>query len=212
MNANQLLLLVLTAPCLWAGEYAVLSTGFRLYVERHSTDGDVTTLYHPGGGYSAIPTGMLAGFEAEDYVPPSQRDPAPPAGQQTIASDVPALVKIAAERHGVDPKLVSSVIAAESAYNPAAVSPKGAMGLMQLMPGTARELGVANPMDPAQNINGGTAYLKQLLERYSGFKNQLERAIAAYNAGPGKVDSHGGLPPYRETVDFVSRVARKITR
>jgi soluble lytic murein transglycosylase-like protein len=123
---------------------------------------------------------------------------------------VNALVREAAERYGVAPELVHSVIAAESSYDPTAVSPKGALGLMQLMPGTARDLKVANVFDPVENINGGTAYLRQMLERYAGFRNQLQRALAAYNAGPGKVDLYGGLPPYRETIDFVGRVLRRL--
>ena len=196
------------ASSLWAGEYAVLTTGFRIQAERHATDGEVTTLYHAGGGYSAIPNNMIASFEQEEYVAP----PPPVAPQPAPPQNVPALVAKAAEQHGVDARLISSVIATESAYNPRAISPKGAAGLMQLMPATAQELGVTDRLDPGQNINGGTAYLKKLLERYAGFKNQLERAIAAYNAGPARVDSYGGLPPYRETVDFVSRVARNMTR
>jgi soluble lytic murein transglycosylase-like protein len=103
---------------------------------------------------------------------------------------------------------VHSVIAAESAYNPAAVSVKGAIGLMQLMPETARELDV-NPLDPGQNIQGGVSYLKQLLERYSGSQNQLLLALAAYNAGPGAVERYGGLPPYAETHAFVRRVIER---
>ena len=203
----------LAAGNLWAGEYAVLTTGFRLHAERHSTDGPVTKLYDRDGGYTAIPTETITGFEEEDYVPPAPTQlPAASQPEQPMAADLHAIVKKAAEEHGVHPALVSSVIAAESAYDPKAISPKGAMGLMQLMPGTAKELGVSNPMDPAQNVSGGAAYLKQLLDRYAGFTNQFERAVAAYNAGPAKVDAHGGLPPYRETVDFVSRVARKITR
>ncbi len=206
-------LIVVVASSLWAGEYAVLTTGFRIQAERHATEGEVTTLYHAGGGYSSLPNNMIASFEQEEYVAPPK--PEAPVATQPAPSpqqDVHALVKKAAEQHGVDPRLISSVIAAESAYNPKAISSKGAAGLMQLMPGTARDLGVTDRLDPSQNINGGTAYLKKLLERYSGFKNQLERAVAAYNAGPATVDSHGGLPPYRETIDFVSRVARKISR
>ena len=199
------LLLILAAPALWAGEYAVLSTGFRIRAERHATDGARTTLYDRDGGYSVVPTNLITGFEPEDFVPPAAapQPPPPPAG-------VDSLVEKAARHHQVHPALISSVIAAESSFNPAAVSPKGAQGLMQLMPATAAELGVAHPFDAAENIQGGTSYLKQLLDRYAGFDNQLERALAAYNAGPGKVDQYGGLPPYRETVDFVSRVSSRL--
>ncbi|MEA3284706.1 MAG: lytic transglycosylase domain-containing protein [Synergistota bacterium] len=107
-----------------------------------------------------------------------------------------------ARRYGVDEKLVHSVISVESAWRPDAVSPKGAVGLMQLMPGTAKMLGV-DPDDPVQNIEGGVKYLSQLSEKYSG---DLEKTLAAYNAGPGRVDSYGGIPPFRETENYVRKV------
>jgi soluble lytic murein transglycosylase-like protein len=108
-----------------------------------------------------------------------------------------------ARRHGVDEKLVHAVIQVESRYDPFAVSPRGAMGLMQLMPRTAERFEVANAFDPVQNVDGGVRYLKELLARYSG---QVRLALAAYNAGEEAVERHGGIPPYRETVDYVKRV------
>lgn len=201
-------LLAVAGSTLWAGEYAVLSTGFRIRAERHSTDGETTTLYDRDGGSTALPSSQITAFEVDDYVPPPAPPPQP--APAAVPPDLNTLVRQAAERHGVSADLVHSVIAAESAYNPGAVSPKGAQGLMQLMPDTARDLHVTDAFDPAQNINGGAAYLRQMLERYAGFRNQLPRALAAYNAGPAKVDLYGGLPPYRETLDFVSRVLRRL--
>ena len=111
-----------------------------------------------------------------------------------------------AQRHSLRPELVRAVIQVESGYNPGATSPKGAMGLMQLMPAPARALGFRNPYDPVDNIRGGTAYLRRLLDKYDG-NEQL--ALAAYNAGSGAVDRYGNVPPYRETRDYVRRVALK---
>jgi soluble lytic murein transglycosylase-like protein len=111
-----------------------------------------------------------------------------------------------AHRNGVRTDLVRAVVQVESGFNPAARSPKGAMGLMQLMPATAREHGVTNSFDPAENIRAGVAYLRQLLDRY---QNNETLALAAYNAGPGAVDKHGeSVPPYRETRDYVARINR----
>ena len=113
------------------------------------------------------------------------------------------IVRDAAARHQVDPALVKAVISTESGWNPQAVSRKGAVGLMQLIPGTAQRFGVGNPFDPAQNVEGGTTYLKSLLDRYNG---DLDKTLAAYNAGEHAVDANRGVPPYFETRRYVHKV------
>jgi len=126
-----------------------------------------------------------------------------------------SIIESAANQHGVSSPLVKAVMHVESAFNAAAISRKGAMGLMQLMPDTARLMGVKRPFDPTENINGGVRYLASLLARYGADK---VRALAAYNAGPGAVDRYGGVPPYAETKAYVrdvlameSEIARKLS-
>ena len=119
------------------------------------------------------------------------------------SSDLRRLVQEISLEHGVDPKLVDSLVRVESAYNPKAVSRKGAMGLMQLMPQTAKRLRVANPYDPESNIRGGVREFARLIERYSG---NLQLALAAYNAGEGAVARYRGIPPYSETRNYVSKI------
>lgn len=124
-------------------------------------------------------------------------------GPRLDRADLHAMADRHAETHAINPALVRAVIQAESAWNTRAVSPKGALGLMQLMPETATELGVVDPFDPAQNIRAGVRYLKRLLDRYDG---NAELALAAYNAGPGAVDKYGKVPPYRETQAYVRKI------
>jgi soluble lytic murein transglycosylase-like protein len=129
-----------------------------------------------------------------------------PTADAIVREQFEPLIREHAARHALRVELVRAVIQVESGYNPRARSPKGAMGLMQLMPATARQLGVRNAYDPSENIGGGCAYLRQLLDRYSGNE---ELALAAYNAGSGAIERHGNaVPPYRETRDYVNKVSR----
>ena len=131
---------------------------------------------------------------------------APPGGKAAMAAPTPEisnLVEQTANRLQIDPQLVDAIIKVESQYDPMALSNKGAMGLMQLIPETAQRFGVANPFDPKENIQGGVSYLKYLLET---FKGDLPRSLAAYNAGEGAVARSGGIPSYAETKDYVRKV------
>jgi hypothetical protein len=121
--------------------------------------------------------------------------------------EIEKLISETAQRHGVDPNLVRQVVQAESNFNPKAVSSAGAMGLMQLMPATAQTYGVTDPFNPAQNLDGGVRFLKGLLERFDG---NTALALAGYNAGPGAVEKYNGIPPYRETQNYVQKILKGI--
>jgi soluble lytic murein transglycosylase-like protein len=205
----KVLLLTLTvALSCFAGEFAVLSTGFRLHADHHEFAGSNVRLYQKDGGYSELGAAMVASFEPEVEPPPPAAAPAPLAKPPIVERTPRELVDVAAKKNGLPPNFVHSVVAAESAYQANAVSPKGAIGLMQLMPATAKAFG-ADPRDPAQNVEAGAAYLRELLIKYDG---DPQRALAAYNAGPGAVDKYNGVPPYAETQTYIERVLRKYTK
>jgi membrane-bound lytic murein transglycosylase MltF len=202
--------IVLLATLLLAGisasaaDVAILSNGFAIRHERRQVIGSVTRLYlskTDKDGYVDIPTADINRFEPDL----SSAASTPPQN----ASNLPDLVNHASARYRLDPDLVNSVIRAESDFDPQAVSPKGAEGLMQLMPETAAHLGVANALDPGANVDGGTRYLRALLEYYNF---DLIKALAAYNAGPQRVDQYRGVPPYSETQAYVARIVRDFNR
>ena len=212
-------------PC-FAGEVAVLKNGFSIRHERREVIGEVTRLYvnADGSSYVDVPTTDIEHYEPAPDLPASASTASNTPGIATYARkggpsssarftqtpiDLNEVVNTASGRYRLDPDLVNSVIKAESGFNVRAVSPKGAQGLMQLMPGTASQLGVPNAFDPQANVEGGTKYLRELLERYNF---DLVKALAAYNAGPQRVEQFGGVPPYYETRAYVARVVRDFNK
>jgi soluble lytic murein transglycosylase-like protein len=204
-------ILLLTFVCsAFAGEYAVLASGARLYAERHESDGAKVTLFTQTGS-TEMDAALVVRFEQEE---PKPEVPVPPvsvnaasmavSSPATKTAEVAELVANAARKYGLPPAFVRAVVATESGYRADAVSPKGAIGLMQLMPGTARQLG-ADPKIPEQNVDAGTRYLRDLLLKYD---NHAYHALAAYNAGPGAVDKYHGVPPYAETRNYILSVLR----
>jgi len=194
------LLLLAASPA--RAEIAVLANGQMLKVIARRSDADRIYLSLKGGVEVGLVPGAIRGFVPDEVID-EVLPPMPPG------TDIRALAVATARRRGLDPDLVLAVIAVESGFQVDAVSSKGALGLMQLMPGTARELGVTDALDPAQNLDGGTRYLRQLVALYGG---DLGRALAAYNAGPGAVKRHQGVPPYRETHHYIDKVLKRYAR
>jgi hypothetical protein len=197
------LLAVLAVPAAAHAEIAVLTNGMTMKVSSYRFDERTVTLFLKGGGDVTVPSTLIQGVVPDEIVEEVEKAAADTTGEP---KDIRTLAEETAKRHGLDPALVLAVVSVESGFRPDAVSRKGAQGLMQLMPGTARELGVMDPLDPAANLDGGTRYLNALLQQYKG---DLKRALAAYNAGAGAVKRHGGVPPYRETRDYVQKVLER---
>jgi soluble lytic murein transglycosylase-like protein len=193
-----------------AAEHITLRNGFDLICDHREPSGDRVRLYLTATGPSFVEVDPASIVATEDVVLPAP--PAAEAAQPAPPSplpDIPTLLAKAGSAHDLDVELLASVIRAESGGNTHAVSRTGARGLMQLMPQTAAQLGVADSFRPDQNIDGGTAYLNALLLRYH---DNLPLALAAYNAGPAAVDRYHGIPPYRETRAYVARIIRDYNR
>jgi soluble lytic murein transglycosylase-like protein len=199
MRRLLLALVLLGLGPLASAEIALLSSGTTLKLEGHRVEDAMVVLLLRGGGEIGVPASAVRGFVPDEVVEEV-------AGEE---GDLRSLAVAAAERHGLDPELVIAVVGVESAFRPEAVSSKGAQGLMQLMPRTAVSLGVEDAFDPEQNLDGGVRHLGSLLARYGG---DVERALAAYNAGEGAVARHGGIPPFRETREYVKRVLERYER
>lgn len=203
-----------------AGDLAVLHNGRSISHVRREQIGDITRLYMTEG-YVDVPTDEIASFEAEEVPPPqpqpvqqaqliqqsqiAQPSATPQPVKLTAKVDIDTVIREASQRRQLDPDFVNSVIKAESNFHTRAVSPKGAQGLMQLMPGTAAKLGVSDPFDPRANVEAGTAYLSDLLDLYH---DDPIKALAAYNAGPLRVQQYHGVPPYSETRSYIARIVR----
>jgi soluble lytic murein transglycosylase-like protein len=206
-------LIMLAAP-IWAGEYVVLANGFRLHANRHEVEGGTVRIFS-GGGVVEMAATAISGYEQEETPAIVQPKPAAsPAPAPAVAAkpETPAeFAALAAEKYLLPDSFVRSVMKAESGFRQSAISSKGAIGLMQLMPATARQLGV-DPRDPYQNAEGGAQYLRALLAHYESEPDQVLLALAAYNAGPAAVDRYHGVPPFRETREYILRVLKNWNR
>jgi soluble lytic murein transglycosylase-like protein len=190
-------IVLLLTSSLFAVEVAELRNGFTIRHRTRETRDGLVRLYLDDGkkSFVDIPSAEVEGYSSE---PDSE-----PVAVSRPAKSTRQIVEEASSKQGVDSDFIHSVIKQESAGNATAVSRTGARGLMQLMPGTALQLGVSDSFSPEQNVHGGARYLRELLERYNG---DAVKALAAYNAGPGAVDRYKGVPPYRETRQYVQRV------
>lgn len=198
-----------TAPAVHAAEEVTLTNGYNLLCDHREQAGDRVRLFtsQGGGNFVEVDAAEIASVAVVPDTPPAA--PVTTAEPKLTNADVHQLIAQAGSAHNLDVDLLASVVRAESGGNTLAVSRTGAQGLMQLMPGTAAQLGVTDSFRADQNINGGTAYLDALLLRYH---DNLALALAAYNAGPAAVDKYHGVPPYRETRVYVARVIREFNR
>ncbi|HSK08287.1 MAG TPA: lytic transglycosylase domain-containing protein [Vicinamibacterales bacterium] len=203
--ARRALLALLTlqaAAGVASAELVFLASGRTLSVKAHRVEGDSLVLTLRSGG-EIVCAASLVDRIAPDEMPYPEPEPEPAASRPVAAVPFTEIINQAAAREGVDARLVDAVIRVESGYRANARSPKGAMGLMQLMPGTAQRYAVRDPYNPSDNINAGTRHLRSLLDRFD-----LALALAAYNAGEAAVERFGGIPPYAETQDYVRRILR----
>ncbi len=193
-----------------AAEVVKLRNGVRLEVERTERETDGVWLYTNNGGIQLVAARDIVSIE--EILPPGAVKPPTVAPKLAFKSNqsnpTRKMIDEAAWRHGLPPAIVHAVAQAESAYNQKAISPVGAIGVMQLMPYTAAALG-ANPRNEAENIDAGTRYLRDMLVKFQHHPDQVAMAIAAYNAGPGAVERYRGIPPYSETQTYVRRVIGK---
>jgi soluble lytic murein transglycosylase-like protein len=211
--------ILLLAHSASATELAVLRNGFTIRHDHHRAIGETTRLFLSAddSNFTDIPTAEITGFEKDLSLPVPPPSAATSSQQATRVQPAPAVhppdldtvVNSASAAYHLDPDLVNSVIHAESGFKTHAISPKGARGLMQLMPSTANSLGVKDAFDPEANVGGGSRYLRELLERYDF---DLVKALAAYNAGPERVEQYNGVPPFRETRAYVARIVHEYNR
>jgi hypothetical protein len=185
-------------------DVVVLASGRTLSVRSHRFEGDRAVLTLRGGGEVTCDRVLIDRVLPDEvpYPEPEAEPPAAPA-EPPLSGPYRDVIAAAAERHGIAPRLLESVVRVESNFARRARSRKGAKGLMQLMPATARQYGLSDPYDPTGNVDAGARHLRALLDRF-----ELPVALAAYNAGEGAVKRYGGVPPYRETREYVARILR----